>query len=114
MKKLVSWIFASALLMIGAPFLAVKFAGDAGMAVCFILFLAVNPVYSLVCGIFAGADIKRMWALPIIVPVLFLSGVWIFFEMGEPNFLVYSGAYLAIGLASMLVRALFAARALGN
>ena len=110
MKKFIIWIFASALLMIGAPFLAVKFAGDAGMAVCFLLFFVLNPVYSLVCGIFAGADIKRLWALPIITSGLFLAGVWIFFEMGEPDFLIYCGAYLVIGLASMLVRALIAAR----
>ena len=102
MKKLLLWTALAALLTIGCPWLAVSFAGTAGMAVCFLLFFAVNPVFSAVCGIFAGRSIKQLWSLPLIVATLFLAGVWLFFEMGEPAFLLYASAYLVIGLIAML------------
>lgn len=105
MKKLIIWTLLAMFLMIGCPFLAVEFAGSAGMAVCFILFFAINPVFSVVCGVFAGKDIKRLWSLPIITAGLFLVGVWTFFEMGEIAFLWYCGCYLMIGIIAMLISA---------
>ena len=103
MKKLLTWTLLAIFLMIGCPWLAVEFAGSAGMAVCFILFFAVNPLFSAVCGVFAGRNIKQLWSLPIITAVLFLAGVWLFFEMGEPAFLLYCGCYLIIGMIAMLI-----------
>ena len=105
MKKLITWTILAILLMIGCPWLSVKFAGSAGMAICFILFFAVNPMFSVVCGVSAGKDIKRLWSLPIIVAMLFLVGVWMFFELGEPAFLLYCGCYLFIGIIAMLMSA---------
>ena len=105
MKKLFVWIILSAVLMIGCPYIAVTFAGDAGMAVCFILFFAVNPLFSVICGVFAGTDIKKLWSMPIITAILFLVGVWLFFEMGESAFIVYSGCYFAIAATAMAVSA---------
>ena len=35
-----------------------------------------------------------------------LAGVWLFFEMGEPAFLLYAGGYLIIGVITMLITAL--------
>ena len=93
------------LLMLGCPWLAVTFAGSAGMAVCFLLFYAVNPVFCAACGIAAGRNIKELWPMPIIAAGLFLAGVWLFFEMGEPAFLLYTGCYLLIGLMAMLLSA---------
>ena len=92
------------ILMIGFPWLAVTFAGSAGMAICFILFFAVNPLYAALSGAFAGKNIKQLWVLPIITAGLFLAGAWLFFEMGEPAFLLYCGCYLIIGIVAMLIR----------
>ena len=103
MKKLTGWIVAAAVLMVGCPWLAVTFAGDAGMAICFILFFGVNPLFSAVSGAAAGGDIKQLWSLPVITAGLFLLGTWIFFELGEPAFFLYSGVYLAIGFVAMLL-----------
>lgn len=103
MKKSVVWTMYAALLMIGCPWLAVTFAGSAAMAVCFILFFAINPLFAAVCGAFAGKSIKQFWPLPIITAVLFLTGVWLFFEMGEPAFLWYFGCYLVIGIVAMVI-----------
>ena len=106
MRKIFTWTLIAIFLMIGCPWLAVEFAGSAGMAVCFILFFAVNPLFSVVCGVFAGKDIKQLWALPIITAGLFLAGAWLFFEMKEIAFLLYCGCYLIIGVIVMLISAL--------
>lgn len=106
MKKLIAWTISALILMIGFPWLAVTFAGSAGMAICFLLFYAINPLFSVVCGLFAGKNIRQLWALPIITAGLFLIGTWLFFELGEPAFLLYSGCYLIIGMIAMLISSL--------
>ena len=103
MKKLIIWTMSALILMIGFPWLAVTFAGSAGMAICCILFFAVNPLYAALSGVFAGKNIKQLWSLPIITAGLFLAGAWLFFEMGEPAFLLYCGCYLVIGIVAMLI-----------
>lgn len=106
MKKWLVWSAAALVLMVGGPFLAVTLAGWDAMGVCFILFFAANPLFCAVCGAFAGRDMKKLWSLPVVAAALFLAGVWLCFEMGELDFLWYSGIYLAIGLIFMLISAL--------
>lgn len=110
MQKRRYWVIATALLLIGCPWLAVRFAGSAGMAVCFLLFFGVNPLFSLFCGVFAGKDIRERWMLPILTAALFMAGVWLFFEMGEPAFLIYAAGYLVIGVSAMLISAIIRIR----
>ena len=105
MKKLIGLIIAILILMIGCPWLAVTFAGTAGMAVCFLLFYAINPLFSIACGVFAGKNIKKLWGFPIFNAGMFLVGTWLFFEMGELAFWLYCGVYIIIGICSMLVTA---------
>ena len=106
-KKYIMWFILSAFVMLLLPWVAVTLVkGDAGMAACFVLFFAVNPLYSIVIGIFAGRNFKEMWSLPVISAVLFLLGTWIFFDMGERAFLMYAGIYLIIGIVVMFVSAL--------
>ena len=103
-KNIILWMAASAVVMLAFPWLAVTFVkGDAGMAVCFLLFLAVNPLYSVLIGAFAGKDVKHLWSLPVISAVLFLIGTWIFFDMGETAFILYAAVYLIIGIMAMLI-----------
>ena len=104
MKKLVIWTGLAAVLMIGGPWLALRLAGWNAMGACFLLFFGANPLFAAVCGAVAGKDMKRLWPLPIIVAGLYLAGVWLLFEMGESAFLLYSGGYLVIGAAAMLIR----------
>ena len=108
MKRLIVWILAAVILMIGLPWLVVTFSGSAGMAACFLLFFGVNPIFSAVCGAFAGQNIKQLWILPLLVAALFLAGAWLLFEFGESAFLWYGGSYLMIGMIAMLIR--FAAK----
>ena len=103
-KNIILWLAASAVVMLAFPWLAVTFVkGDAGMAVCFLLFFAVNPLYSVIIGAFAGKDVKHLWSLPVISAVLFLIGTRIFFDMGETAFILYAAVYLVIGIMAMLI-----------
>ena len=103
-KNIILWLAASAVVMLAFPWLAVTFVkGDAGMAVCFLLFFAVNPLYSVIIGAFAGKDVKHLWSLPVISAVLFLIGTWLFFDMGETAFILYAAVYLVIGIMVMLI-----------
>lgn len=104
MKKITPWLIASAVIMFAFPWLAVTFIkGDAAMAVCFILFFVVNPIYAICAGAYAGKDLKKFWILPIITALFFLAGTWIFFDMGEKAFILYAFVYLLLGIVSMLI-----------
>ncbi len=103
-KNIILWLAASMAVMLAFPWLAVTFVkGDAGMAVCFLLFFAVNPLYTVIIGAFAGKDVKHLWSLPVISAVLFLIGTWIFFDMWETAFILYAAVYLVIGIMAMLI-----------
>ena len=103
-KNIILWLAASAVVMLAFPWLAVTFVkGDAGMAVCFLLFFALNPLYSVIFGVFAGKDMKHLWSLPIVSAALFLIGTWIFFDMGEMAFILYAVVYLVLGIVAMLI-----------
>ena len=40
-------------------------------------------------------------SVPVAVAAAFMAGVWLVFSPGEMAFLLYAGAYLALGLAAM-------------
>lgn len=105
MKKVFGgWVILSAIIMLVLPWLTVSFVrSDAAMAICFLLFFGVNPIYSVIVGVFAGRNAKQLWSLPVISAVLFLIGTWMFFDMGEPAFVMYAGIYLAVGIVVMLI-----------
>lgn len=96
---------AAVLIMLGLPWAAVTFApGDAGMAVCFLLFFAVDPIYAVIVGCLAGRDVRKLWFQPLLTALLFLVGTWVMFDMGEPAFARYALVYLALGYGVMGIR----------
>ena len=100
MPFLMKKILLSVLIMILLPFLAVTFVkGDNGMAICFVLFYAINPLFS----IYIGYSTDK-WIYPIVNSLLFLVGTWIFFDMGEIAFIYYAIVYLLLGLVTMLIK----------
>lgn len=104
MKKMIAWLIASAAILLALPWLAVTFVeNDAGMAVSLFLFFVLNPIYAICTGAYAGKDIKRFWALPVITALFFLAGAWWFFGMGESDFILYALVYLLLGMAAMLL-----------
>ena len=57
----------AALVALLFPWLAVTLVrGDGGMAVCFLLFFAVNPVTAILLGIFSGRNIRGAWFQPLL------------------------------------------------
>ena len=55
-KDIILWLAVSALVMLALPWLSVTFVkSDAGMAVSFLLFFAVDPLYSVIIGACAGS-----------------------------------------------------------
>lgn len=103
-RNVILWLAVSAVIMLALPWLAVTFIkGDAGMAACFILFYAVNPIYSIVIGASAGREIKHLFSLPLISSLMYLLGVWMFFDLGESAFIMYAVIYLILGMLAMLV-----------
>lgn len=104
MKKMIAWLIASASILLALPWLAVTFIkSDAGMAVSLFLFFVLNPIYAICAGAYAGRDVKRFWALPVITALFFLAGAWLFFDMGEMAFILYALIYLLLGIAAMLL-----------
>lgn len=78
-------VIVSALVMLLLPWLAVTFApGDAGMAICMLLFYGANPLYALWAGWSAGANVRKMWSIPVTTAAFFLIGAWIFLMRGNP------------------------------
>lgn len=104
MKKIFPWLIASTAILLALPWLAVTFVkSDAGMAVSLFLFFVLNPIYAICAGAYAGRDVKRFWALPVITALFFLAGAWWFFELGESDFILYALVYLILGIAAMLL-----------
>ena len=104
MKTIIPWMLATAVIMLVFPWLAVTFIkGDGGMAACFILFFAVNPIYAICSGAYAGKNIKKFWILPIITALFFLLGTWLFFSMREKAFILYALGYLLLGIVAELI-----------
>ena len=84
MKKSIYWLAISAFIMLVLPWLVVTFVtNDAGMIATIILFFAVNPLYFIIMGAFAGENVKTLWWIPVFSAIFFLAGAWIFFAMGE-------------------------------
>ena len=107
MKKTLLWLAVTAFLMLALPGLTVALVrSDAAMAVCFLLFFAVYPVWSILTGLTAGKNAKRLWFMPLVPAVLFLAGAWLFFDRRETAFLLYGSLYLALGMTAMLISAL--------
>jgi len=104
MKKNLWALAVIVVVMFGCPWVAVIFApGDAGMAICFLLFFGLNPLCSLYVGIWSGMAVKQRWYLPCVNAAAFLLGVWTGFDWGNPDFYGFAIAYLAVGLLAMVV-----------
>ena len=97
----------AALVALLLPWLAVTLVrGDGGMAVCFLLFFAVNPVTAILLGVFSGRNIRGAWFQPLLFAALFLLGTWVFFTMAETAFVRYAVIYLLLGYAAILLTVL--------
>lgn len=103
-KVLISWGFSAILVMLVLPWLAANFVNaNEGMAVLFILFFIVNPIYVIAAGAFAGKNIKSFWYLPVITSVLFLIGISVMYQAFDSAFIMYAVVYLCLGMISAMI-----------
>lgn len=92
------------LIMLVFPWCAVTFVNETGgMAVLLFMFFIIDPIAAVATGIFAGKNVRASWFQPLLLTVLFILGTWIFFEMGEGDFVVYGIVYLLLGYSIMLI-----------
>lgn len=106
-KKNMICILCSAFIMLFLPWCAVTFVkGDGGMAVCFLLFFAIDPMVAVCVGISAGKKFRAAWFQSLLLSALFLFGTRIFFDRGERAFLLYAAAYLLLGYSAAAISAI--------
>ena len=106
MRKVVVSMVIILCVLFFMPLIAVKVvSGDCGMGLCFILFYLVNPMLSVFMGIYSGLDIKKLWYIPLVLGVVFVLSMWIIFDMGETDFILYGIGYFVIGVIVMLITA---------
>ncbi len=103
-KRTIIPLLIAALVALLLPWLAVTLVkGDGGMAICFLLFFAVNPITAILLGIFSGGNIRAAWFCPLLFAALFLLGAWMIFTMAGIAFALYAAVYLLLGCAAMLL-----------
>lgn len=103
-RKNITCTLISAFVMLGLPLFAISFIpGDGGMATCFLLFFAINPLLAIGTGIFSGKHLKTSWFQPVLCALFFVIGAWLFFNMGEKAFLLYAIFYLLLGYATAVI-----------
>lgn len=96
------WVAVTIGVMFVVPFLVVEFAPEcAGMLLCMLLFLVVNPTYFIVLGVLSGRNLKAFWFLPVIASFVFFLGAWLLFD-NISDFVYYAVMYLGIGVVAML------------
>ena len=108
MKQYWMSLLLSAAVMLLPPFFTVRFAAEAGMAICFILFFAVYPLYMIWLGIHCGSQIKNMWSVPLLAALLYLISMWLDFSEKEHAFVLYAAAYFLLSAAAMIISFLLA------
>lgn len=102
--RLLRWTGITLAVMLILPFVVVRVVPQsAGMAMCMMLFYAINPIYSIMLGIVAGQDVRALWTLPLISAAAFLAGAWLFLDIHEPWFIAYAAVYLGIGVIAMMI-----------
>ena len=106
-NKFLTLFILAAIIMLLFPYLTITFVkGESGLIVCSVLFFIINPLYSIISGIYAGKYWRRLWLIPIITGLLFILGTWLFYEMGEGAFVVYGALYSIIGAFAMFLSAI--------
>ena len=59
-RAIIIWLAITILVMLALPFAVARLASEcSGMALCMMLFLIVNPIYSAILGYRCGKDIKK-------------------------------------------------------
>lgn len=100
-KSTIIMLLVTAALMLGLPWAITQLPKEFGFPAAIFLFLSLNPMYSLILGIFAGFAPKDRWWMLLAEAALYLCGAWVFVAPLEPAFLQYAFLYTAAGAIAM-------------
>jgi len=104
MRKHIIFFVTAGVIMLLLPFVLVKFvSSESMMIICLLLLFGINPIYSVISGIFSGGNIREFFYVPIETAVLFILGAFLFFGMDKSAFIGYAAVYLVIGGIAMVV-----------
>lgn len=102
-KKSCIVIVTMLIVMFILPLIAVRIvSSDVGMALCFILFFAVNPLMVIALSVMAGTELRKLWWIPLLAAVLFPVFFSIIVMELVKDLFIYSAVYLAVGLLTMI------------
>lgn len=101
-KIIVSFIIMVVVLFI-LPFVLVKTAEPHEfMGIMILLFFIVNPMTAAVINSIIGKDVRKLWWMPVLFPIVFLVSYWIVLEEIIMDLMFYAVIYLIIGLIFMI------------
>jgi len=102
LKRLLFILLILTVTMLGLPLLAVyTVKAEAGMLLMLCMFFVLYPAVSIVVGILAGKYIRKLWAVPLLVGVLFWCFSSLVYQTAFP--IVYSLIYFVGCSISMVV-----------
>lgn len=85
------------------PLLFINVASsDAGMALCLVLFFAVDPLFFIVLGLICGTDLKKLWLIVPAAAIFFPLGFSLAAGEFVSDIFAYCPIYLAAGILSMI------------
>lgn len=91
-QKIAAWLAVSVILLLALPWAAVTYAPrQAGMLVCLLFLYAVNPIYFLWTGVWAGRrmeDYRNSLKMVVLGDLLYAVGAGWIWEMGS-----FTGGY---------------------
>ena len=102
-NKIIISVLSLIIVMLIIPVGVVNFAPeDAGMALCFILFFIINPIFITVLSVISAFDVRNLWWIPILSAIVFPFFFWIAVKEVVKELFFYSIVYLLIGVLAML------------
>ena len=102
--KVIIFIIVLILTMLVLPLLVFNFAEPhEAMGWTIIMFLAINPITSIVLGVIAGSDIRKVWCIPLVIAIAFPLLFWIVLRTVILELFIYSSIYILPGLVAMCV-----------
>jgi len=105
-------LLLSASVMIAVPLIinlifSIPATSGWGMVITLFLFFVIDPFFSAWLGKFCSNSVKRYWSFPLVNAAFFMVGVWLAFDFGNTDFMVYAAAYFVIGYAVMGIFSIF-------
>lgn len=100
-RPLLFCILVAAVCMFVIPIALRVVPGNAILGFAFLYLYVMAPVWSAVAGVWASANVQKMWTLPLISAALGLFGCWISFSWGNTDFIILALVYAGIGYAAM-------------